>query len=404
MQESWRWFGPKDPVSLDDIQQAGATGIVSALHHLPNGVVWTPEEIAAHQRRIEWDERRQRPRPLRWTVVESIPVHEDIKRGLPTRDAYIAAYAESLRHLGAAGIEIVCYNFMPVLDWTRTQLDWELPDGSRALRFEQAALVAFDGFILGREGAEASYQPEVWAAGKAWYASHDEAAHAHLVRNLIAGLPGAEEGYSLDDLRAALAAYAGIDAARLRENLIYFLQGVIPAAEAAGVRLAIHPDDPPFPLLGLPRVVSTEGDVNALFAAVPSLHNGLTFCTGSFGVRADNDLPGMVRRLGDRIHFVHLRATRRDAAGNFFEADHLDGDVDMYAVVQALLEEEHWRRANFRPDAEIPMRPDHGHQMLDDLHKQTNPGYSAIGRLRGLAELRGLMYGLRRSLRFDQAG
>ncbi|RMG68874.1 MAG: mannonate dehydratase [Bacteroidetes bacterium] len=404
MRESWRWFGPSDPVSLDDIQQAGATDIVSALHHLPNGVVWTPEEIAAHQRRIEWDERRQRPRPLRWSVVESIPVHEDIKRGLPSRDAYIAAYAESIRNLGAAGIEIVCYNFMPVLDWTRTQLDWELPDGSRALRFEQAALVAFDGFILQRKGAERTYSPGVWAAGQAWYEGHSEAERARLVRTLIAGLPGAEEGYSLDDFRAALAAYHEIGPAQLRENLVYFLKGVMPAAEAAGVRLAIHPDDPPFPLLGLPRVVSTEADVNHIFQAVPSLHNGLTFCTGSFGVRADNDLPGMVHRLGERIHFVHLRATRRDADGNFYEADHLDGDVDMYHVVANLLKEEQWRRANFRADAEIPMRPDHGHQMLDDLHKQTNPGYSAIGRLRGLAELRGLMYGLRRSLQVDHEG
>ncbi|GAB4404396.1 MAG: mannonate dehydratase [Bacteroidia bacterium] len=394
MLQSWRWFGPADPVTLSDIAQAGARGIVTALHHLPNGAVWTSAEIEARQSLIE-----AAGQGLHWAVVESIPVHEAIKRGLPAREAYIDAYCESLRNLGRAGVQIVCYNFMPVLDWTRTDLSFAMPDGSRALRFDAAELAAFDLYILRRPGAAADYSPDMQALARTTYERLDDDGQARLTRNLIAGLPGAEEGYSPDDLREALAAYADIDAARLRANLVYFLERIIPAAAAAGVRMAIHPDDPPFPILGLPRVVSTEADVQALFQAVPSYYNGLTFCTGSFGVRADNDLPGMFRRLSDRIHFIHLRSTRRDALGNFFEADHLDGDVDMYAVVEAIVREEWWRKASNRHDVEIPMRPDHGHQMLDDLDKRVNPGYSAIGRLRGLAEIRGLELGIRRALR-----
>lgn len=390
MLQSWRWYGPNDPVSLNDVQQAGASEIVSALHHIPNGSVWTIEEIQARQRQISWDQERQQARPLRWSVVESIPVHEEIKTAGPNRERYLEAYRQSIRNLAACGIEIVCYNFMPVLDWTRTDLSYAMPDGSKALRFEAASLNAFDLYILEREGAAESLSAAQITKAKTLFDRLSESEKIQLQRNIIAGLPGAEEGYSLNQFRAVLATYDHIDAAQLRENLVYFLRAIIPTAEKCGVRMAIHPDDPPFPILGLPRVVSTAADVQHLFTQVNSTANGLTYCTGSFGVREDNDLVAMVRQFGDRIHFVHLRSTRRDVAGNFHEADHLEGDVDMVAVIQALLAEEDKRSANSRADHEIPMRPDHGHQMLDDLQKQTNPGYSAIGRLRGLAEIRGI--------------
>ncbi|MFK7920459.1 MAG: mannonate dehydratase [Bacteroidia bacterium] len=396
MIQSWRWYGPNDLVSLDAVQQAGASDIVTALHHIPNGEVWTIEEIKKRQREVSWNEDRQCARPLTWSVVESIPVHEEIKTGGPNRERYIANYQESIKNLGACGIEIVCYNFMPVLDWTRTDLAYPMPDGSEALRFEAAALAAFDLYMLKRSDAEKDYSPEQVEAAHSLFQNMSAADKALLQKNIIAGLPGAEEGYSLDQLRAILATYKNVDADTLRNNLIYFLSAIIPTAEDSGVRMAIHPDDPPFPLLGLPRVVSTEADIAHLFEAVDSSANGLTFCTGSFGVRPDNNLAQMVASLGERIHFVHLRSTRRDEEGNFHEADHLDGDVDMFAVVQALAAEEKKRSATSRNDKKIPMRPDHGHQMLDDLHKKTNPGYSAIGRLRGLAEIRGLELAINR--------
>ncbi len=387
MEQTWRWWGPDDLIGLGAVRQAGATGIVSALHDIPYGTVWPVEAIAARKGLIEADASLG----LTWSVVESLPVHEAIRQGEGDLEPLFEAYRQSLRNLAACGVTTVCYNFMPVLDWTRTDLTMPLPGGGTALRFDAAVFAAFDCLMLEREGAEGNHAPAALARGKAWFAASTQGDRDRLLAAIMAGLPGAFDRYDVPGLKGMLARYAAMGAEGLRANLVRFLRAVIPTAEEVGVRMAIHPDDPPRPLMGLPRIVSTSADIAAILEAVPSPANGLTLCTGSLGARPGNDLVAIAARHASRIHFAHLRNVTKEPDGSFYEAEHLGGDVDMVAVVTVLLNEQGRRKAAGEARWRIPFRPDHGHALLDDVGKATHPGYPAIGRLRGLAELRGVM-------------
>lgn len=396
MKQTWRWFGPADLASIDDIVQAGARGVVTALHHVPNGVVWTPEEIAKRQDAV----RRRKdgsPSGIEWEVVESLPVSEDIKKQKGPWREHIANYQHSMRNVAAAGIEVICYNFMPVLDWTRTNLRWPLPNGGSCMRFDINDFAVFDIHVLQRPGAESDYAADVVEeAARRARAMADDARMA-LGRTITTALPGSTETMTLDRVREHLGEYGHISPDQLRQHFVDFLSEVVPVAEDLGLRLCCHPDDPPFSLLGLPRIMSTEADYKAILEAVDSPANGMTLCSGSLGARPDNDLPGMMERFGPKVHFIHLRNVKRDTdaiAGSFFEAEHLGGDTDMVALIAAIVREEARRRHEGRADAQIPMRPDHGQDILDDLNRRAQPGYPTIGRLKGLAELRGVMTAL----------
>ncbi len=394
MREAWRWFGPNDPVSIADVRQTGATDIVSALHTIPTGEVWPIDQIQAYKALIEID--NEIKSPLIWSVVESIPVHEDIKLGRENNQRYVEAWIASMENLAKCGIKTICYNFMPVIDWTRTDLKFQLPNGAYALRFDQQKFAAFDLFILQRENAEADYSDEELRQAKATFSAMSEEEQALLTKNIIAGLPGKmTDAYTIDNFRSMLANYKDITKDILRKNLFSFLSQVLPKAELLGVKLAIHPDDPPRDMLGLPRIICTSQDLDILFSALPSPANGITLCAGTYGSRPDNNLPVMAKKYGSRIYFAHLRGVSRDKneQRSFYEAEHLSSDVDMVGVISALLKEEK-SRDKTQTNHEIFIRPDHGHQILDDINKQGNPGYSCIGRLKGLAEIRGVIKGL----------
>jgi len=388
MKETWRWFGPDDPIPLDHIKQAGATGIVSALHHLYRGEAWPLDDVRKRRDEIL-------AAGFAWSVVESIPIHNSIKLRSGPYQHFVNAWKDSVAAVAKAGVAVICYNFMPIVDWTRTDLRWRLPTTGYALRFDAVDFAAHDLFILERKNAEAAYSEDRARAACVCFNSMSEARRKDLEHTIIAGLPGAEASYNRETIRSLIAEYDGVTAADLRSNLIAFLREVVPVAQETGVRLAIHPDDPPWSLFGLPRVVSTAEDVRAIFSACDTFANGVTFCVGSFGARADNDLLAMAREFGARIHFVHLRQVTRESDGSFHEAEHLGGSSDMVGVIRAVLEEEARRRRASRPDHEIPMRPDHGHLLADDIDKKVNPGYSLVGRLKGLAELRGVIKGLK---------